>query len=124
MPSRRPLTVISGNGKRGKELSPYVRGQIKGLQIAKYKHIEIAKTLNIPLGTVATTLTRSPIRKDGKSRPRSGRPPITSARDRRRILIIVKKNSDLTYNQIRAETGLKISDRTIYRILQSFYLEH
>jgi len=87
-------------------------------------YAEIAKELKHPKSTVATTIKKAKLRPQGKSQPRSGQPLKTTARDRRLILFVIKRNPDITDAKIREETGIKISNASLYRILQDFYMKH
>ena len=80
--------------------------------------------MNKSLNTISTSALEENTRQDGITKPRSGAPLKSTTRDRRRILYIVKKSPDATYAKIRLETGLELSNSTIYRILQSFNMEH
>jgi len=108
----------------GKELTPYLRGRIEGMKESGKTVRQIAEAVHLKVSTVKTTLRRLLLRSEGISRPRSGRPYITDARTNRRLLFIVKRNPDATYAKIREDLGVKVSDSTIYRILQNFHIEH
>lgn len=121
MPSRRPLTELTNVQRRGKDLTPYERGQIKAHKLNGNTHVGIAKIMK---NTISAALKRDSVQFNGQSQPRSGAPLKTTARDRRRILHAVKKDPRISYARIRSENGLEVSDSTIYRVLQSFNIEH
>lgn len=106
------------------ELTPFLRGRTEGLRESGRTLQQIAEAVQKPLNTVKTTLHYNKLRTNGISQPRSGQPLKTNARDRRRILFIIKRNPDATYAKIREETGIEISDSSLYRILQNFHMEH
>jgi len=124
MPARKPLAVIPINRTYNTKLSLYTRGQIIAQAKLGRPYAKIAKDLKTPIQTVATTIRRAPLRLDSISQPRPGAPSKTDARTRRRILYIVKKDPRASYAKIREETDVTLSNSTIYRILQSFHMEH
>jgi hypothetical protein len=70
----RILGVLDGNIQKQKELTPFKHAKI--IAGAEFGHSpsEIAKVLKVPDSTVRTTLRVNPLRDEGKSRPRIGRP--------------------------------------------------
>jgi transposase len=115
---RTPLAAISTNSNRGKELSPYLRGQIIAYSNCGLNPSQIGRELEIPRSAVRTTLQRDPQRIDGKSCARTGGPKSYTERDSRHILTIIKRNPFVTYRTIREQTGLDVSRRTFLRILK------
>ena len=59
---RSSLASISGNTRRGVELSPYLRGQFKGLKTAGLKVPTIARLKNLPISTILSTLSLDKLR--------------------------------------------------------------
>ena len=116
---RTPLTLISSNVRRRKELSPHQRGIIEGLTLGGSSAAEISMTQNDPIQTVHTTLRRAQVREIGKTLPRQDRPKKASDADTRHILRIVRKNPAITYHQLRIDSGLDFSTSTFYRLLKS-----
>ena len=102
IPQRRVLGEIAGNRGKGKELTPYIRGKIKGFAEGGLVYSEIVKKIRKPIGTIVITLRRDKVRKQGKNQPRPGQPVVTTARDRRRILYAVKKDPRISYAKIRS----------------------
>jgi len=107
----------------GKELTPHLRGRILGMKESGKTDRQIAEAVHLKVSTVKPTLRCLILQPEGISQPRSGRPHITDARTNRRLLFIVKRNPDATYPKIREDLGVKLSDSTIYRILQNFHME-
>ena len=98
---RRPLRPITGNANKRRELTPFVRGIIKGKLLDGKTPTDIAKDLNIPRPTIYTTKQNLSSQVDGKSKPRSGRPLSYTTRDTRHIYTIVRRDPYATYNKIR-----------------------
>ena len=115
---RRPLGPINGNSIR-KELTPYKRGQITGGVESGQTPAEIARALNIPDATVRSTISRDPLRNEGHSRPRSGRPKKYSDRDELPILRFVRNNPKATYEGIRQVNSIELSHTTLKRIFRN-----
>lgn len=116
---RAPLTPISSNINRRKELTPYRRAYITGLAEAGATVSSISATQNLPRQTIIDTIKKAPSRNEGKSATRPGRPIKATDYDKRRILRIIRSDSKITYNQLRIDTGLDFSDDTFYRILKA-----
>ena len=117
MAQRSPLGSISGNLRRGLELSPYERGEIKGLKRGGFKVPEIARLKNIPISTVRSTLSLDELRTKGESQPRTGRPKACTLSDERLILRIARAEPKLTYDELLARCGLQIHRSTIKKVL-------
>ena len=97
---RRPLGPIHPNRIQRKELTPCKRGQIVGVAKVGAKPTAIAKALKTTKSTVKTTLHRDPIRTNGVSLPRSGRPKIWTNGDVRRLVRCVQLHPKYTYAQV------------------------
>ena len=55
-PQHTVLGSISGNRRKGQEISPYIRGQVAGQAFKGAKNAQIAKDLNLSDSTVRYTL--------------------------------------------------------------------
>ena len=62
-------------------------------------------------------------RDNGVSQPRQGRPKSYSDRDERSILRIIRKDPTLSYSQVKRQSRLKISERTLRRILEKYNIK-
>ena len=62
------------------------------------------------------------LQQNGVSRPRSGRPPLITERDKRHIIRIARVNPRATYPELKEKTGYNFCQSTIYRILQEYGL--
>src|SRR5438034_4449498 len=118
MARRMPLMSIDSNRIRNQELSPWLRGSIQTWAAVGLGTAEIARKTFLTPATVQSTLQRNQQRHEGITLSRSGRPHNLSARDRRTLLRLVRKCPKLTYDQVISETGLGVSKKTVYRILQ------
>jgi len=68
-----PLQEISGNSRRGYEMTPYERGKMSAFKEAGLSTCEIARKLERPRNTIRTSLTIEG-RQYGHSLPRKGGP--------------------------------------------------
>jgi hypothetical protein len=53
---RTPLSLISRNRLKGQEISPYMRGQVKGQAKRGATQVAIVKDLKLTLATISYTL--------------------------------------------------------------------
>jgi transposase len=119
MPHQRvPLAPIDLNRRLKQELSPWQRSEIQTYRNIGLTNEHISRLTFCTPGTVATTLKLNTLRTDGKTRPRSGRPPTLSRRDRRLILRIIRRGPKLTYAMLRVEAGVDVLKSTLYRMLK------
>lgn len=81
MVPRTPLRPIDSNRPRGNELSPYLRGRIKGASVANLSIAQIGQLYGKSKSTIQYTLEQETARNEGKSRQRSCRPSILSEID-------------------------------------------
>jgi len=116
-PLRKALRDLSVNRVCNSPLSPYVRGIIIGRKLEGASNTAIAKALGLPKSTVDSTITLAPLREEGHSQPRSGRPPIYTDRDYRSLLRCIRLFPKYTYQQVRDSCGVDFSDGTIRRHL-------
>ena len=121
---RRPLGLISGNITKKKELTPYERGLVLGAKITGRSEAEISEVFNIPDSTVRDTVTLAAQRKDGHSKPRSGRPKCLSDREERILIRHIRLNPKDEYKTIKEATGLQISNSTIKNICRKYGIAH
>ena len=71
---RRPLGELSSNIVPNSDLSLYIRGKIIAKAEEGKRVAHIARELNIPDSTVRDTIKLDPLRNEGYSRHRPGRP--------------------------------------------------
>ena len=80
-----PLQEISGNARRGSDMSPYERGKMDAWHEDGISMYEIARRLSRPSSTIVSSL--AVIGRDaGESLARSGRPTILTVREERKVL--------------------------------------
>jgi transposase len=124
MVPKNPLTPIDPNRRRNTELSPYQRGLLVCQQLAGRSIRQIAGAVRLPPTTVQYTLEKNTQRHDGNSIPRSGRPPVLSPSDSRRILTLIKRDPFVTYHDIRRRSDITASNSTILRMLKQSGYSH
>jgi transposase-like protein len=124
MASRMALSQISGNQRRGKELSPDLRAQIVGARRIGASWAKISKEFNVPISTARYTWQQHQLRVQNTSQPRPGRPPVYTEQDKRAIINAVRRFPKLSYRRIREESGVNAHDNTIFHILQESGLQH
>jgi hypothetical protein len=110
-PQRTPLGSISGNSRRGKELTPYMRGKIAGKASEGAKPAAIAIKLKIPRKTIEYTLQQDELRNDGHSLPRKARKKSYTDAQERRIIRHIRIHPKDTYQNVidACELGYKRS---------------
>ena len=115
---RAPLTPISSNIIRYRDLSPYLRGCIDASRLAGLSLGQIAHQYNLPKSTVSTSLRLSKLHPEGASQKRSGRPKETSERAERWLVRTVRLQPKLTYKDLIDQSPHHLSHDTIYRVLK------
>jgi transposase len=118
MAQRVPLGAITGNRGYNQELSVWDRAQISAYKAIGLSNEQIGGRVFCSPSTVQTTLRLNPLRNNGKTRPRSGRPSTLSRTDRRNILRIIRRNPKMTYAILKLEARVEVSRTTIYRLFK------
>ena len=101
-------------------MTPCQRAMIIGARIAGASYRTIAKTFDLPVTTVRYTIKLADKRDEQVSQPRSGRPEISSSRDKRQILRLTRSNTDWSYAKLLRElheSDIKIGKATVVRLL-------
>ena len=98
---RMPLGLIDNNVHRRQPLTPFTRGYIEKGAKNNESATSIAQELGLRESTIRRTLELNPLRIDGITQPRSGKPPIMCPRSIRRLLRLVRYEPTLTYTQIK-----------------------
>ncbi len=119
---RRPLGEIDGKARRGIELSPFDRGQIIATRREGGSWNYIADKFKIARSTIRSTVSANPLRTQGHSLKRSGRPPKWNVRDERRILKYARANPKHTWAEIMTALALPFSKRTYQRIVKKHHI--
>ncbi|KAJ5129199.1 uncharacterized protein N7515_005238 [Penicillium bovifimosum] len=114
-----PLRPINLNRVKGTELTPHLRGKISSQAEIGIPTATIARHFGLSPSTIQYTLEQEHARADGKTCPRSGRPPILSEGDKRLILRLIKRDPFIVYREIRDQSGLTASDDTLLRLVKS-----
>ena len=81
------------------------------------KIAEVARRHAISPHLVRYTIEKDPVPHHGKSVSRAGRPKTTTTSDKRYICQIVKRDPYINYDDIRLQTALALSNRTLLRIV-------
>jgi transposase len=118
MNPRRALAPLEINRSYGNELSPYQRGQISAYKAVGLTNTQISKNLKCGKTTVFDNLIKNPLRNDGKSLPRKGRPPSLNRVQKRNLLRIIRINPKITYRVLALEIGVDVCRTTLYRALK------
>ena len=90
---------------------------IEGLRKAGCSLSEIADIENTPKSTIQDTCALIDARPKGESLPRSGRPSVVNRVEERSIIRFVRQNVRATYAEIKRQTSVTCSHRTISRII-------
>ena len=114
---RTPLSPITPNIIRRKELTPFQRGIVVGQASAGYSTASTKHLFSIPESTIRGIISNADTQDHGKSRPRPGRPKTTSDQDERAILRIAQSDPKSTYQDLIQRSGVTCSRKTVYRIL-------
>ena len=101
-------------------MTPFLRGYIEKGASNGESATSLGRELGIRESTVRRTLELNPLRVDGVTQPRSGRPPIACPRAVRRLLRLVRHEPTLTYAQIKTRLIIAWSNDTIMRILDKY----
>lgn len=100
-----------------KELSKDTRVQIVTLKNEGYTHRQISGKLGVSVGVVSNTIKRLKETTSYENRPRSGRPRISTPRDDRKLLNLVRKDRKLSSTELAGlwilASGIKASPRTV-----------
>jgi hypothetical protein len=115
---RTPLGSISGNRPRGLEISPYIRGQIKGQANRGATQASIAKDLNLVKSIVQYTLQQDELRNNGQSLPRKPRGKSYTDSEERLLLRHIHLNPKDTYKQVITACNLSCKPTTVKKILK------
>ena len=123
-PIRTPLGSISGNLQRGCELTPYERGVIIGSSISSKMPYEIELATGHSQMAVRGTIALATSRPEGASLPQSSRPIVYNDRDQRMMLKHIQLHPKSTFEERRADTGLKMSNTYIKNLAQQYSIHH
>jgi hypothetical protein len=113
-------TEISGNSRRGPDLSEYARGKLVGLREAGLSFREIDEDTGVPKTTIQSTYELDAQRDEGRSQPRKGHPKSYDKRLERHLLRYVRNNPKATYRDLTRHVWGEFSRTTFYRILKTY----
>lgn len=109
---------ISGNSRRGPQLSPGDKRVLKAHVDDGLSYREIQEITGVAPSTTASAIKSLDNDTTGKARPRSGRPGALSERDQQLILRLVRQHPKWQYQKLLEEAGVGQSHSTIYRLLK------
>ena len=116
------MASISGNRKRGPELTPYQRGIINRAYRSGATPTYIAHNENTPLSIIKWTISTASQHPNGVSKTRSGRSTIITDRARRHIIRLAQANPRIIYKDLKEQCGVSYSTSTLYRELKDYGL--
>jgi transposase len=116
------LAEVSGNSRKGPELTPYERGKV----VARWEDgktvPDIHRKMHIARSTIRNTIEAGSNREQGRSLPRSGRPKALSRSEEQYILYLARRFPKCTYRQLGESILPRVSRKTIYRILKRHHI--
>lgn len=122
---RTSLGGISSNTKtKGKELTPYLRGQICAERRLGLSYATIGHNYNLSRSTVYKTVKLESQRQDGISLKRSGRTKLLNERDKRAVIRVIKCNPVCSYKEIREQSGTTACDMTLLSTIRAEGYHH
>ncbi|KAJ5265420.1 hypothetical protein N7524_006438 [Penicillium chrysogenum] len=105
---------------RDKELTPAIRECICELHAIGWGYRRIhTRYPDISLSTIRYTVKKESERRDGVSKPRSGRPKKLTEADKDLILNAVRENPKITAEELLAKVDHKVTYRSIARLLNA-----
>ena len=119
---RTPLGSISGNRRRGPDLSPFVRGGIGAAYRYGAGPTRIAANEKLPVNTVKKVLQNLDYTLTGVTKRRLGRPSIVDEREKCRIIHTARIDPRMTYEALKEAIEHNFSKSTVYRILREYGL--
>jgi hypothetical protein len=123
-PQRTPLGRIDPNQLRGKDMSPYNRGQVIGAYINGLTQREIKDKYKFSRKAIRGAIALNILNTNRASLPRTGRPKVYNERDRRMMLRNLRSYPKLTFQQRCEDTGLTISNSYIKDLARANGLTH
>ncbi|KAL1870665.1 hypothetical protein Plec18167_007429 [Paecilomyces lecythidis] len=96
--------------KKGEEFSPYLRGIIMGLYTWDYANKDQQRHEHPAINNCLDNCEMF-----STPRRRSGRPEALSARYKRRIALEIRRDPSITYDALRAKTGLDYTNATLLK---------
>jgi transposase len=123
-PQRTPLRAIAGNGVRGLDIEPYMRGKIVGMANNGASPAEIQVEYGVSRGAVRGSIAQDYARPIGHSAPRSGCPVTFTVRQNRLMLRNLRLHPKSTFDDRRTESGVDMSNSTIKRPARKHGLHH
>jgi transposase len=121
---RTVLAEINTNKRRGCQLSDGTKQRIIGRHCAGQKAAQIAREESLPASTVRTIISRWKQRGTTDNKLRSGRPKVTTRRERRYLVRTVRDHPQMPFESIKEHLGVYHSTSTIKRVFHEEDLLH
>lgn len=102
-----------------KELSPEIRIAICSLAAAGYSVRSLAELFGVSRHAIRHAVELWKSNKTFESRPRNGRPEALTPAEKRHILLMAKRDQNMTRKDLINATGKKVSLSTIRRCLRA-----
>jgi transposase len=122
--SRLELAPMCPNSRPGSQLSNELKDRIIVRHLGSQSAAKIARDERLPASTVRSLISRWKERDTTNNKPRSGRPPITTPRERRAIVRAARNNPQMPLESIQKVAGVPHSRSTIKRVLHDEGLLH
>lgn len=115
-------TEISGNRQKTQELSPETRAAICASVAAGQSPSAVAKAFHVHRATIYRTVKRSAELSNFKSKPRTVRPKVLTAREERYLVRLARRFPKLSWKALVHLHGTQVSRSTLQRILKRYNL--
>ncbi len=110
--------------KPNTEYSPHKRGRIAAAYDSGLRPASVARLEGVNRASIPSILKRYRVQKKGASQKRTGRPRTIQPRDIRHIHILIGQDPFISAREIKEQSGLACSERTITRELIRLGIQH
>lgn len=114
-------TILSGNRKRNHEFNDIQRALIINEKTKGRSYRDVAQEFNTSPSTVHKIVKRWIDDSTISKKPRSGRPNKVSETDIKYILLLLKRDRQISYDTLNNALGGQLSRTTIKRIIRKCY---
>ena len=117
-----PILLKMPPNSTRREYSTEIKERIIGMCLAGSKQVTIAETLGVPKSSVNDIWQRYLKKGNTENTPRPGRPPLTTERDERQLVNIIKKDRRASLADITSQWNADVSMSTTRRVLHDLRL--